>query len=259
MKRITLDRNSWHFKYYCWVLNTKTPPATLCPYFWTMICLIAIAPIILFFAGIYFLFNKVVNIYNYLGEKLDDLINKRNKNKVSKGELSPEEILDYNLRDLDRRKRKHQIGKYIVKFLIIAGKTIFFSFIILAIGIGIYQFYKSDKKIEGLIFAFIMIVIVVVIYFTILGIIKLSDNYKKRKRIRRYNSSEDVYSEAYPHKETAFTKFVSKIFRKIGYGINLTWTMIVATYRKACPIITWTGEEPTPINEGVHGISTYEN
>ena len=45
--QITLNKESWHFKYYSWVRNNENPPKSLCPYFWSMVVFIVFSPFII--------------------------------------------------------------------------------------------------------------------------------------------------------------------------------------------------------------------
>jgi len=51
MAQVTLNKNSWHFKLYKSMVSDDTPKS-LCPYFWTMVLLIILSPLIVVAYGI---------------------------------------------------------------------------------------------------------------------------------------------------------------------------------------------------------------
>ncbi len=60
MKKVTLNKDSWHYKYYKSIVTEDDAPKTLCPYFWTMVALIFFSPVIFFFRGLF----KVIEFFD---------------------------------------------------------------------------------------------------------------------------------------------------------------------------------------------------
>jgi hypothetical protein len=50
--KITLNKNSWHFRFYHYTTGSSTPPMSLCPYFWSLVGLAVLFPILLIAKGI---------------------------------------------------------------------------------------------------------------------------------------------------------------------------------------------------------------
>ena len=85
---VTFNKKSWHFKYYSWVLETTNTPKSLCPYFWSMIALIVLSPIVLFFKLIIFLSDlnidrKYKKINNMTEE--EKIKKRKRENKINNG------------------------------------------------------------------------------------------------------------------------------------------------------------------------------
>lgn len=77
--QITLNKNSRHFKYYSWVLNTHDAPKSLCPYFWIMFFLLGFSPVILLIKGIEFLVDKLPKTKRPHKLLTEEEIKKKNK------------------------------------------------------------------------------------------------------------------------------------------------------------------------------------
>ena len=45
--KVTLKKNSWHFRYYRFLTLSDSPPKTLCPYFWSLVFLTVALPVLL--------------------------------------------------------------------------------------------------------------------------------------------------------------------------------------------------------------------
>jgi hypothetical protein len=78
MAQVTLNKNSWHFKYYSMIVS-DTPPKTLCPYFWTMVSLIFISPVI-----------GVIIIIKYVSLFFDKIVPKKEKKEKSYEQIEME-------------------------------------------------------------------------------------------------------------------------------------------------------------------------
>lgn len=105
--QITLNKDSWHFKYYSWVKDNDNAPKSLCPYFWTMVVFIVFSPLILFFKGVGFLISK-------LPER------KSNKVKV----LTEEEQLRLRKREQRIERIVEVIGKILFGIFLLAGMVL---------------------------------------------------------------------------------------------------------------------------------------
>lgn len=63
MAQVTLNTNSWHFKYYSTIVS-ETPPKTLCPYFWIMTLLIIMSPFFGVAFGLSFIAKNINNFFD---------------------------------------------------------------------------------------------------------------------------------------------------------------------------------------------------
>ena len=57
--RITLNSDTWHSKYYKWVLNTQNLPKSLCPYFWSLSLFLVTSPLIVVGKLLYWIFSSI--------------------------------------------------------------------------------------------------------------------------------------------------------------------------------------------------------
>jgi hypothetical protein len=120
MKKVSLDKNSWHFKYYSLVTGNETPK-TLCPYFWTMVILVLLSPVILFIVGI-------AKLVSYISKFV-------NKNK-------PVKVYD-EVKEQKKRLRSVKLEKI---FEIIA-KVVLGFLLLVFVSLIIYAFYDTVGKI----------------------------------------------------------------------------------------------------------------
>lgn len=67
--KITLKKNSWHFRFYEYAMCSSTPPMSLCPYFWSLVGLVAILPILLIFKSIILICGAHDRVLNRIDEK----------------------------------------------------------------------------------------------------------------------------------------------------------------------------------------------
>lgn len=184
MKKVTLNKDSWHFKYYSSIVD-DSPPKTLCPYFWTMVALIIFSPII-------FLFRGILKLVDFLD------IKKSEKNKVlSDGE--------YEKRLANKEKRN--------KILILIGKVIFWGFIGFFVCLILALLFHGVQKVG--VWVIIRGFLLVIGFFTI-----------------AYHILKFVIDKS----EYIGNFFKLKIF-------TLPIEMIVATYKKACPLVDWKTNE----------------
>ena len=142
--KIQLNKNSWYFKYYSSVISDRTPK-TLCPYFWTMVTLIVLSPVLIPFM---------------LGVKISKMIPK--KKPVPK-----KSIFDMTNEELDTENKR--LGK-VLKRSEIVGKIVMTTFGLFIASLLIISFYLGAKKVgwfEVIRNLFSLIGIWSVMYFTI--------------------------------------------------------------------------------------------
>lgn len=176
-KKITFNQNSWHFWYYSNLIS-KTPPKVLCPYYWCMVFLIVLSPILLPVIGI-------KKLYKFISNK-----------------IKPNVIKEYDYKKAKRREKiAETVGKSIIISLILLGFLLGFI-IYKAVHIhGLLGFLKIFAMALGI--SISVIILLFLLFLTFEGI-----------------------------------KFIGmKIYH--NNFIQIQKEMIVAIYKKACPIIEW--------------------
>ena len=158
--KIQLNKNSWHFNYYSSVISDRTPK-TLCPYFWTMVTLIVLSPVLLPFM---------------LGIKINKMIPKKKPvPKKSIFDMTDEE-LDVETKRINKRlKRSEIVGKIVM--------TIFILFIVSLVVLTFYLGAKKDGWFEVLKTMFSLIGLWSVMYFTITFLIEHNVGSKVSKML----------------------------------------------------------------------------
>jgi hypothetical protein len=120
MKRVSLNKDSWHFKYYSWIIGSDAPK-TLCPYFWTMVAIVSLAPIVVFF-----------KLLGMLGSYLE----KRSDAKILKKFKDPNYDPD---KEYEKMKKREKIGEITGKIAL--GFLILFAMFVIGV-----VFYESSTK-----------------------------------------------------------------------------------------------------------------
>ena len=201
MAQVSLNKNSWHFKYYSFVVS-DTPPKTLCPYFWTMVALIIISPLI---AAI----TLFVFIHKHISLFFDSVVPKKEKKEKSYEQVEKE------YRQMKERKKKRE------SFWNKVGDKCswFFKFIILPLLLValIYTVFKYGVKIgwKSFLIHIGLAILIIALFFGFIYLWeKLIDKVYGKISFKRLNP------------------FSWKITNIIG-------EMIKTAYTKACPLITW--------------------
>lgn len=207
MKQVTLNTDSWHFKYYSLIVSDK-PPKSLCPYFWTMVLLMLLSPIIGFVLAIMFVNKHVSNFF-------DSILPKK---------VKPEETLEETLA---RWKRKEEAEKKRERFWNKAGDIflLFLKFIVLPaiVLIVVYTLYNQVVK-TGWLTTLMVTGLVLLFALFIVGVIKLY--------------------EFIGEKLSGLPKGTFNILNPFNWKVTqIVGEMIKAQYTKMCPLITWEGEK----------------
>lgn len=206
MGQVTLNKNSWHFKYYSLIVSDN-PPKSLCPYFWTMVLLIVLIPLIAFFMVFAFIHKHLTNFF----EKIHP--------QKQRKEETYEEIMarweKEKVRDLKRKQfwdKATDVFIFIFKYIFIPVATISL----------LYWGYLQTVKV-GFINVIAALGIIIVVMGIVFGFIKLIETYGGK-----------------------FGNFILKCVRPLNvFNWKVTKVcgqMIKAQYTKMCPLITWEGE-----------------
>lgn len=210
---IKLNKNSWHFKMYESVVSTN-PPKSLCPYFWSMVLIVCISPMILLF-----------KLVNYIGNSFTKLKNKLIPKKV-KPELSYDEWLEKKSIEFDKSMKRQEKWDRASYKTAIVFKWVVLPLLGLVIICLLYEAVKSIG-LEGILTSIGISLIVIV---SVLGFITLIENYG--------------------HKIVGpIGRFLSWINPLNWEIIQIIGGMIYATYKVACPMIEWEGTEETEKEE----------
>ena len=209
---VTLNKDSWHFKYYKHCIGGN-PPRTLCPYFWIMVSLIIASPLFGFFAVVKFISKQVDKLTNNV-----KLFNSKSKPP------KPQKTMDEMIVEMEKEREKYYRNQ---KNWSKVGDitSLFFKWVVLPLlGLLIlYGLYDTATEI-GLIAFLIRVGIWVLALVVIVAFIHFTVEYERE---------------------------LGRGFNKIGRTINpFNWKfvqiigeMIVAGYTKACPIVEWVEDE----------------
>ena len=210
MKGVTLNKNSWHFKIYSKIVSDN-PPKSLCPYFWTMVLLTILSPFILLFWGCYLISDFVSNGFNLLVSKI---VPKK------KEETYEETLARWEREKKQKIKREKFWGKasdifvIFLKYVVLPAAAIFF----------LYFLYAKGSEV-GWLNLFVALGVVLLIIGVVVLFIFLCEKYGG-----------------------VIGKFILKMLRPLNVFnwkiTKMTGMMIVATYKKMCPLITWVEENP---------------
>ena len=198
-----LNSNSVTARLYRWFYMNDQMPKSLCPYFWITVGLCLMTP-----------FLSVIRGLEKASKWISSL--KTKKKEVVKPEQSHEEWLEeWNTKikkDRIRQEKMHKVGKGLLYLLFIGG---------LFLGIfGLYNVITNSKVVELLI-AIGLVGVMFGFAFGLATIITKYGHYLADWIIR-------FFSWINPLKWS--------ITKMIGW-------MIVAGYKKMCPLVEWNGEE----------------
>jgi hypothetical protein len=205
--QVTLNKDSWHYKYYSAMVGSK-PPRTLCPYFWIMVALIIISPIV----GSIFLIGKITSFIS------------KGYNKLKPKKVKPSETYEETLARWDK-ERAAETKRYL--FWGKVGDICFKLFkwvIIPVIGITILYVLSSSAYQMGWLVTLITISIILFLIGIMLSIYWLIDRYG------------EVVGGGFIRLVVTIFKFINPFNWKITMIIG---EMIKAGYTKACPLIQW--------------------
>jgi hypothetical protein len=214
MNNVTLNKDSWHFKYYSAVVGGD-PPKTLCPYFWMMFLLIVISPLIL----ILFVSFKVIDFIGKL------------KHRKTKEALTYEELeIEWEKQEEKEKKQRVFWNNAGDKFLLFI-KYVFVPAIAIFL---IYQAFQFGSKL-GWLQLLINIGVGILIISSVVGLFVVIEKYGGRvgKVILKG------------------LNFINPFNWKIT---NIIGEMINAWYTNSCPIVDWVGDETTPENKEIETI-----
>lgn len=111
--KISLNKNSWHFKLYSLVISDN-PPKSLCPYFWSMVVILVFSPCFLY-----------IGLHKLLTKGFDKLLNRKKTPKKSIFDMSAEELEEENKRLKKINRRMDITGKILMGLFVLFLLTIF--------------------------------------------------------------------------------------------------------------------------------------
>jgi hypothetical protein len=207
---VTLNKDSWHFKYYKHCIGGN-PPRTLCPYFWIMVSLILASP----FFGIF-------AVVKFIGKQIDKITKniKSNNGKPPKPQKTIEELVVEMEKEREKYYRNQKNWSKVGDI-----SSLFFKWVVSPLGVLSFLYMLYDTAIEMGFIAFLIRVGLWVLALSVLvSFIHYSVKYE-RELGRGFN----------------------KVGRKINpfnwKFIQIIGEMIVAGYTKACPIVDWVEDE----------------
>jgi len=205
--QVTLNKDSWHYKYYSAMVGSK-PPRTLCPYFWIMVALIIISPIV----GSIFLIGKITTFIS------------KSYNKLKPKKVKPSETYEETLARWDR-EHATEAKRYLFWNKVGDISSKFFKWVILPVmGIGLLYMLSSSAYQMGWLTTLVTILVILFIIGIMLSIYWLIDRYA------------EVVGGGLVRLVVTIFKFINPFNWKITMIIG---EMIKAGYTKACPLIQW--------------------
>jgi ABC-type multidrug transport system fused ATPase/permease subunit len=211
MAQVKLNKDSWHFKYYSLIVSDN-PPKSLCPYFWTMVPLILLSPLVGLIMSIFYIMKYITMFFDWIVPK------KEKKQKSMKEYQREYKKIIETQREKEKRREKfwNSVGD---KF----SWCFTYIFVPLGIIILIYTVFSTAVKVGWLKFL-IYLGLAILTLGLIVGFIIFVETFGGR-----------------------IGKFISKclsILNPFNWKVTkICGEMIVATYTKMCPIITWEGKE----------------
>lgn len=213
---IKLNKKSWHAKVYQLVVDSE-PPKSLCPYFWSLVAIIIFSPIIFLIMGTAWL-TKVAE------DTKVNLFPPKQKPERSWEDIR-KEWDEERIRD---KKRAATMDKIFEVFITVMKWVVL---PLIAVGV-LYIVYASGTKMGWGQF-FTSILIAILIMLPILFLVWLIEKYS--------------------YKIGGFFGKVLSTINPFNWAVTkIVGGMIYATYKKACPIIEWEGEENKKETENVY-------
>jgi hypothetical protein len=206
MAQVTLNKDSWHFKYYSMIVS-DTPPKSLCPYFWTMVLLMIISPVIGVALAFIYVHKNVTSFF-------DSIVPKKERKHETREEIA----IRWNKeaeQEMKRIKFWNKAGNYFLSFL----KFVVLPILLIALIYGVYQAGVKMgwlKLIIQVIGGAIGALLLFGVFFTIDWL------------VNKIKSPSSFMRNLNPFNWKA-TKIVGE--------------MIKAQYTKMCPLITWEGKD----------------
>lgn len=215
MQKVTLNKNSWHYKYYSNVIGDYAP-GSLCPYFWTMVLLIIMSP----FFGVALILIKLFNFLDKTYYKIFPIKIKKYDKKWSNEDWENyfEKEEKKELKNKKRWDKASEIAAIVFKWVVLPS---------MLIG-GVYYLYVTFIKIGALSFfigASIFIFALIFIFFCVWVLEMFGEKF----------------SDGFVNFIKKLNPFKFKVFQIIGQ-------MIYAWYINACPIITWENNKENKLN-----------
>ena len=218
MQQVTLNKNSWHYKYYCMVVGDYAPKS-LCPYFWTMVILIIVSPVFLLAMGVI----KFMDIATGFFDKITII---KSKKEVKEVKRKTEQEWDewFEAEEKKAIAKKERWDKVSHKFSLV------FKWVILPLVgiILIWQLYNFVDK-HGVLTVLVLACILLAVIGVIAGFVWLANTYAEK-------TGKNLIK---------FFKFINPLRFK---SVQIIGQMIKAWYVNACPLITWEGKSQDEIN-----------
>ncbi len=203
MAQVTLNKKSWHFEYYSLVVS-DTPPKSLCPYFWTMVALIILSPIIgiILFCGF---------VMKHTTAFFDSVVPKKEKKTRTVEEFEQEWIAKRV-----KAEKKAQFWNKVGDHTATVSRWVFLPGVIIAV---IYLAYRSLINVGWYEFL-VSVGVGIVLILMLIGFVYLIETFGGR--VGR------------------FFLLILKVINPLNWkSVKILGEMINAAYTKACPIITW--------------------
>jgi len=212
MQQVTLNKKSWHYKYYSSVVGDYAP-RSLCPYFWTMVLIILMSPL---FGLAWFAIQTITFTSNFF----DKIVQKKSDNVVVNQKRYTDEEWDKYFEEQEQKAiaKKERWDKITNKF------QIFFKWVLLPLIVSfiLYLVFGFVKK-NGVLLTLAIIATLIVFICVVWLFIWLVEKYAQKVGNGLFGA----------------LKYVNPLRWK---ALQIIGEMIKAWYTKACPLITWQGD-----------------
>ena len=137
MKEVNLRRSAWHVKFFMWATGKPVKWNNLCPYFWSLVSLLLISPLLLAWKTVKTVVNGLIKIVKYIDslfiKPTKDYVKSGNKTKGKKRKVKTTEQIIRKEKQIDAVKT---VGKWIgYGFLGLYGLLAIFCVIMAFVGL----------------------------------------------------------------------------------------------------------------------------
>ncbi len=176
MKEVNLSKSAWHVKFFMWATGNSVKWNNLCPYFWALVSLLLISPLILLWKTVKMVFKGVVNVVKFINV----LINKLPKSKYV-GVSKPKKFKKpKTIEEIIKKEKRIDVVKSIGLWsgrIFLGCYVLFILFLIILLFIKAFTIYGAFMTFVYM-FALIGLVAFIILIVYLLGCYFQSDTHE---------------------------------------------------------------------------------